>query len=139
MFLKFQIPRLSKRLCSYRSLSSLTPSDRYYTKEHEWVMKSLEQTNVYLVGITDSAQKSLGDVVFVEFLHTSPDAFIEPNGILKYLILEVLAVVESVKGASDVFSPIGGKISSINRLLLEKPNTINRSPYLEGYLLIVNV
>ncbi|KAM0682092.1 hypothetical protein MDAP_002610 [Mitosporidium daphniae] len=122
-------------LCRY---SSESPRDRLYTKEHEWAMvcdespsSSHPSRKIFTVGITDAAQKSLGDIVFVDFPTISPGDVVHAN--------DVLAIVESVKGASDVFSPISGTFSSFNESLREKPKTINRAPYSEGWICKIEV
>ncbi|KAJ2962987.1 hypothetical protein NQZ79_g1992 [Umbelopsis isabellina] len=92
-----------------------------YTKEHEWI--SVED-NVGTIGITDYAQKSLGDVVFVEI--PSPGQAIQKG--------EQLGAVESVKAASDIFSPVSGDIIEANEALDSEPGLINSSPEENGWL-----
>lgn len=87
-----------------------------YSKEHEWVR--LEGNRAF-VGITDHAQHSLGDIVFVELP--------EVGAVLNES--DVLGVVESVKAASDVYSPIAGKVVEINEILSEHPEKMNEEPY----------
>ena len=93
----------------------------FYTKEHEWI--SLED-NIATVGITEYAQSALGDITFVEL--PSVDDEVEQ--------FEQFASIESVKAASDIFSPVSGKIVEINGDLEEKPGLINRSCYRKGWL-----
>jgi len=97
------------------------PQELKYVSTHEWVR--LEDDGLVTVGISDHAQDSLGDVVFVE---------------LPELDTEVAAgdeagVVESVKAASDIYSPISGRIVAVNQLLEDAPETVNESPYAEGW------
>lgn len=91
-----------------------------YTKDHEWV--SLEGA-VATVGITDHAQQALGDIVFVEV--PEPGREVEQG--------EAVAVVESVKAASDVYAPLAGRITESNRALADDPALVNRSPAEEGW------
>ncbi|MBF0484297.1 MAG: glycine cleavage system protein GcvH [Candidatus Omnitrophica bacterium] len=93
----------------------------HYTKDHEWVC--IEE-DLVVVGITDYAQSSLGDITFVEL--PAVDTEVEQ--------FEELASVESVKAASDIFSPLGGKIVDVNHNLEEEPGLINRSPYDRGWI-----
>ena len=91
-----------------------------YTKDHEWV--SLDGATA-TVGITDHAQQALGDIVFVEL--PDPGREVEQG--------EAVAVVESVKAASDVYAPLAGRITESNRALAEDPALVNRSPAEEGW------
>ena len=87
-----------------------------YSKEHEWV--KLDGEKAY-IGITDYAQHALGEIVFVELPEI--DAEIELDG--------VLGVVESVKAASDVYSPLAGKVMEVNEDLVDDPGKLNKEPY----------
>lgn len=98
-----------------------TPRDLRYTKTHEWVRWN---GKVATVGITDFAQDQLSDLTYVE-LPTEGDSFSAQ---------EEVAVVESVKAASDVYAPISGTISAVNKALLDKPELINTDPYGEGWI-----
>jgi glycine cleavage system H protein len=98
------------------------PSDLRYTKSHEWV-RQLEAGAVE-IGITDHAQEALGDLVFVEV----PDQ----GRALK--AGEACAVVESVKAASDVYSPLAGTVTAGNAALADKPELLNQEPYGGGWL-----
>ena len=100
------------------------PDDLHYTKEHEWVR--VEPDGTVTVGITDYAQEQLGDIVFVEL--PKPD---EETVVLKD---EAFAVIESVKAASDVYSPITGQVLEVNDDLPDNPNAINEDPYGDGWL-----
>jgi glycine cleavage system H protein len=98
-----------------------TPRDLRYTKTHEWVRWN---GKVATVGITDFAQDQLSDLTYVE-LPTAGDSFSAQ---------EEVAVVESVKAASDVYAPISGTISDVNKALIEKPELINSDPYSHGWI-----
>ena len=102
------------------------PSDLKYTKSHEWVRQvNGEAPNGAIeIGITDHAQGALGDLVFVEV----PDV----GRALKEG--EACAVVESVKAASDVYSPLAGKVVAHNEALAAKPELLNEDPYGAGWL-----
>jgi len=102
---------------------SNVPDDLKYAKSHEWV-KVLEDGTVEM-GITDHAQDLLGDLVFVEL----PDVGRELKA------AEECAVVESVKAASDVYSPVSGTVSAVNEALADSPELINQDPYGKGWLL----
>ncbi len=100
---------------------SKNPDDLKYTEEHEWV--KLDDNGVATVGITDHAQNALGDIVFVEL----PEEGSTVNA------KDEVAVVESVKAASDVLTPISGDVIAINEKLTDAPETINSDPYDEGW------
>jgi glycine cleavage system H protein len=91
-----------------------------YTKEHEWIRL---EDGVAVVGITDHAQEQLGDVVFVEL--PDPGREVEEN--------EACAVVESVKAASDVYSPLAGKVVESNQAIVDDPALVNRDPTGDGW------
>jgi len=101
------------------------PENLNYTEEHEWV-GPIENGGVK-VGITDYAQDSLSDVVFVEL----------PNVGDEYNQGDVMAVAESVKAASDIYAQVSGKIVSINDKLEESPELINESPYEFGWMVVI--
>ncbi len=98
----------------------------YYSKEHEWVRV---EGDIAVVGITDYAQDSLGDVVFVDL----------PQIGREVKAGEATAVVESVKAASDVYSPVSGKIVEVNSALSSSPELVNQSPYDEGWFFKVKL
>ena len=98
------------------------PNDLRYTKDHEWVREQDDGT--LAIGITDHAQAALGDLVFVE-LPVVEDVI--GSG-------AVCAVVESVKAASDVYSPLAGTIIESNTVLADAPELVNSDPYGEGWL-----
>lgn len=93
-----------------------------YTEDHEWVRP--EKDNLYTIGITDYAQEQLGEVVHVEL--PDPGATVAQG--------EETAVVESVKAAGDVKSPIGGEVRETNPALADRPELVNESPENEGWL-----
>ena len=98
-----------------------------YSKEHEWV-KVLEEGKV-LVGITDFAQDELGDIVFVNLAAVGQEIKVG----------ETLASLESVKSASDVYSPVSGKVTEVNEKLKNSPELINEDPYGEGWIAIIEL
>ena len=102
---------------------SNVPPDLQYTKTHEWVRRLPDGT--VEIGITDHAQHALGDLVFVEV----PEA----GRTLK--VREPVAVVESVKAASDVYSPVAGEVTEGNPGLAAEPEAVNSDPYGRGWLL----
>ena len=104
---------------------SLVPDNLNYTKEHEWL--KVQEDGQARVGITDYAQDSLSDVVFVELPEVG-DQFTKGD---------VMAVAESVKAASDIYAPISGKIVSINEKLEESPELVNESPYEFGWMVLI--
>jgi glycine cleavage system H protein len=97
------------------------PSDRLYTKEHEWV--KIDGASA-VVGITDYAQSSLGDIVYVEM--PKPGASVERG--------KPVGVVESVKAVSDIFAPVSGTVIEINAAVEEDQTKVNKDPYGEGWL-----
>ena len=97
-------------------------SDARYQKSHEWVKKD---GDILVCGISDYAQDSLGDIVFVELPETGK-AFNQG---------EAFGVIESVKAASDVYMPIGGEITEVNEALKDKPEIINSDPFGEGWVI----
>lgn len=101
---------------------SNVPDDLRYTKTHEWVR--VEEDGSVTVGITDHAQQQLGDLVYVELPDSGRTTL---NG-------EEIAVVESVKAASDIYSPIGGDVSEVNERLADTPELVNSDPYGDGWL-----
>ena len=104
---------------------SNVPASLKYASSHEWVR--LEDDGTAVVGITDHAQSALGDLVFVE----TPEAGqqLEAGG--------ACAVVESVKAASDVYSPIAGEVIAVNEGLADAPELVNQDPYGEGWIMRV--
>jgi glycine cleavage system H protein len=104
---------------------STVPEGLQYTRSHEWI-RSLPDGRVE-VGITDHAQSALGDLVFVDV----------PAPTRKLIEGEACAVVESVKAASDVYSPLDGEVSESNALLADTPELLNQDPYGAGWLMRV--
>ena len=102
-------------------MSNDVPSDLKYSKSHEWVRVD---DDIATVGITDHAQHLLGDLVFVELPEIG--ARLEAGA--------ECAVVESVKAASDVYSPLSGEVVEVNEALAEAPETINQDAYEEGWI-----
>ena len=99
-----------------------TPEDLYYASSHEWVKPG--DDGIATVGISDFAQDQLGDVVFVELPEVNSQVSAKDE----------VSVVESVKTASDLYSPVSGEITAVNELLEESPETINSSPYDNGWI-----
>lgn len=102
------------------------PKELRYTKEHEWVRL---EGNIATIGITDYAQDSLGDVVYLEL----PS---EGTSVTKG---EPFGVVESVKAVSDLFSPVSGKVTEVNDALVDSPEVINEEPYGDAWMIKVEV
>jgi glycine cleavage system H protein len=98
------------------------PDELLYTKDHEWVRE--DGNGEYSVGISDHAQSALGDLVFVEL--PEPGAKVEVGN--------ACCVVESVKAASDVYSPLSGVVLEVNEALVDAPELANSDPYNEGWL-----
>jgi len=99
------------------------PGDLLYTKDHEWLRR--EDDGSVTIGITDHAQQALGDLVYVELPEV--DQEVDEGG--------DMAVVESVKAASDVYAPISGSIVAVNEDLADDPEKINSDPYGDGWIL----
>jgi glycine cleavage system H protein len=102
------------------------PSDRRYTKDHEWVRVQGERGTI---GITDYAQNQLGDVVFLEL----------PEVGRKLQAGEVFGTVESVKAVSELFAPVAGEVLEVNSDLTDKPETLNRDPHGAAWMLVVKI
>ncbi|MEY3417581.1 MAG: glycine cleavage system protein GcvH [Bacteroidota bacterium] len=102
------------------------PSELNYTKEHEWIR--LEGDTAY-VGVTDFAQKELGDIVYVDITSTGNDLGAD----------EIFGTVEAVKTVSDLFLPIAGKVLEVNPLLEAKPDLVNSDPYGDGWMIKLKV
>ena len=96
-------------------------SEIQFTKEHEWI---LMKDNIGLVGITDFAQKQLGDIVSVEL----------PRVGNEYKQNDAMAIIDSVKASSVIYCPIVGKVVAINEELLQSPELINKSPFESGWI-----
>jgi glycine cleavage system H protein len=98
------------------------PSDLKYISSHEWIR--MEDDGTVTIGITDHAQELLGDVVYVELPELDSEVALEDE----------IAVVESVKAASDIYAPLSGTIIAINEELEDAPETVNSSPYDDGWM-----
>jgi glycine cleavage system H protein len=98
------------------------PGDLKFSKSHEWVR--VNDDGSVTVGISDSAQDQLGDMVFIEVPEVGQSVTAE----------EACAVVESVKAASDVYAPVSGEIIEVNASLTDSPETLNQDAYGEGWL-----
>ena len=108
-------------------MSNDVPNELSYTKSHEWVRA--DEEGIATIGITDHAQEMLGDLVFVELPEVGAALGIGSE----------CAVVESVKAASDVFSPVSGEVVEVNELLADAPETINQDAYEEGWIFRVRL
>jgi len=106
---------------------SETPEDRYYAASHEWAKPG--DDGIATVGISDFAQSELGDVVFVEL----------PEVGTQVSARDEVSVVESVKTASDIYAQVSGEIVAVNDLLSDSPETINSSPYDDGWILKIRM
>jgi glycine cleavage system H protein len=102
---------------------STIPAELRYAKSHEWL--KLEGDGTVTIGISDYAQNSLGDITYVQVPKVG--ASLEAG--------ETFGVVESVKAASDLYAPIAGTVVAVNGALESAPETVNRSPYGEGWML----
>ena len=103
------------------------PKELSYTKTHEWIGNDGDGT--ITVGITDHAQASLGDLVFVEL----------PEAGKKVGAGDAVAVVESVKAASDIYAPVAGEVAEVNEQLEDAPELVNEDPFGEGWLFKMQV
>ena len=103
------------------------PAELKYASSHEWAR--LDSDGTVVIGITDHAQEALGDIVYIELpeMGAAVDAGAE------------VAVVESVKAASDIYSPVTGEVVEINPVLEDEPETVNNSPYADGWLFRVQI
>ena len=103
------------------------PVELKYASSHEWAR--LEGDGTVVIGITDHAQAALGDVVYVALPEEGADIDVGSE----------IAVVESVKAASDIYTPVTGEVVEINPALEDQPETINQSPYVDGWLFRVRL
>ena len=101
------------------------PGDLKFLKSHDWAR--VEDDGKVTIGISEHAQESLGDLVYVDLPEVGDT--VEAGG--------TVAVVESVKAASDIYSPVSGTIVAVNEDLSDKPETINEDPYGEGWIFVV--
>lgn len=105
----------------------MTPEELKYSEEHEWVR--VESDDMVVVGITDFAAESLGDVVFVELPEVG-------SGLTQF---EKMGEIESVKAVSDLYSPVSGTITERNDSVIDSPELVNDSPYDSGWMLRVEL
>jgi glycine cleavage system H protein len=103
-----------------------TPEDLSYTKDHEWIRV---KGDVATVGITDHAQKQLGDVVYVELPKTGD----------KFEASEPFGSVESVKAVSEIYMPLSGSVVEVNESLNESPEQVNEDPYGDGWMIRIKI
>ncbi len=104
----------------------IVPEDLYYTKDHEWAQVD---ENIVTVGITEFAQDSLGEIVYVEL----------PEEGSKVTQNESFGVIESVKAASDLYSPVSGTVIEVNMTLMDNPSVLNDDPLNEGWLVRIEM
>jgi glycine cleavage system H protein len=104
----------------------MLPEDRKYSKEHEWVKVAAGRGTV---GITDYAQKQLGDVVYVEL----------PAVGKRLSAMEVFGTIESVKAVSELYCPVSGEVVDVNGAVVDKPELVNSDPYGKAWLLVVAI
>ncbi len=102
------------------------PENLFYTKDHEWLRLEGEEA---VVGITDFAQKQLGDIIYVDLPQVGKT--LEAH--------QTLGSVESVKSVSDVYSPVSGEVIEVNSELAQTPDLINRDPYGQGWLVRLKI
>ena len=103
-----------------------TPAELQYTKSHEWIRIEGDEATI---GISDYAQDSLGDVVYVEL----------PDVGASFDAGETFGAVESVKAASDLYMPVAGEVTAVNDALVSTPETLNSDPYEAGWMLKIKV
>jgi glycine cleavage system H protein len=107
-------------------MATITPEDNKYAKSHEYVHV---EGGIGTIGITDYAQKELGDVVFVEL----------PQVGTQLEAADELGSIESVKAVSELFAPVSGEVVEINETLAEKPELVNTDPYGDGWMIRVRL
>ena len=103
----------------------MSPHDRKYTREHEWVKLEDDETGRVVAGITDYAQDQLGDIVYLEL----------PKLGTTVSQMGKIGEIESVKSVSDLFSPVSGEVIEVNERLLDHPEIANEDPFGEGWLI----
>jgi glycine cleavage system H protein len=108
---------------------SKIPNELRYTESHEWARLEEESNGIVTVGITDHAQGLLGDVVYIELPEIDSEIQIDDE----------IGVIESVKAASDIFSPVSGTVVEINEALSLSPQLVNSDPYGAGWLFRVEI
>jgi glycine cleavage system H protein len=102
------------------------PDDRQYTKEHEWIQMKGDRGTV---GITDFAQRQLGDVVYVEL----------PEAGARFKANDVFGTIESVKAVSELFCPVGGEVIEVNQSVVGSPEEVNKDPHGKSWLMVLRV
>ncbi|MGB9835917.1 MAG: glycine cleavage system protein GcvH [Candidatus Saccharicenans sp.] len=102
------------------------PENFYYSKDHEWLKVEGEEA---IIGITDYAQKQLGDIIYVDLPQVGK--VLEAH--------QAAASVESVKSVSDVFSPVSGEVVAVNEALSQTPDLINKDPHGEGWIIRIKI
>ena len=102
------------------------PDDFYYSKDHEWIQVKGDTATV---GITDFAQKQLGDVVYIEL----------PKKGTKLEFHQSMGVIESVKAVSDVYSPVSGEVAEVNEGLNDSPELVNQDPHGKGWFIRLKI
>ena len=102
------------------------PEDLHYSKDHEWIRV---EGDIGTIGITDHAQNSLGDVVYVEL----------PKVGESFSAHEAFGSVESVKAVSEIFTPVGGAITEVNEVLQDEPEKVNNDPYGDGWMIRIRM
>jgi glycine cleavage system H protein len=102
------------------------PDDLLYTESHEWIKR---EADTIRIGITDHAQSELTDIVFVELPKMGRQANAK----------EAIAVVESVKAASDIYAPVKGTVVEVNKALEGDPGLINREPFGQGWIFVLKI
>ncbi|MBV9315388.1 MAG: glycine cleavage system protein GcvH [Pseudonocardia sp.] len=105
----------------------MIPEDLHYTEDHEWVRTVSE--NTVRIGITDYAQRQLGDVVYVE----PPTVGQRANA------GEALGTIESVKAVSELYAPVSGQVASVNTVLADEPELVNTEPYNDGWMVEIRL
>lgn len=100
----------------------MRPTDRSYTREHEWV---LQEGDEVLVGITDHAAEELGDIVYLDL----------PESGSEVVAGESMGSIETVKAVEELYAPVSGEIVAVNEDLADSPETVNASPYEDGWFL----
>ena len=98
------------------------PEDLYYTKNHEWLRLEDEMA---IIGITDYAQSELGDIIFVEL----------PDKGVSFDVGDSIGTIEAVKTVADIFTPFKGEIAEVNQNLENIPESINKDPYISGWII----
>lgn len=102
------------------------PDNLYYTKDHEWLRLEGEEA---VVGITDFAQKQLGDIIYVDL--PQPGKVLEAH--------QAVGSVESVKSVSDIYSPVSGEVVAVNSELAQTPDLINKDPHGQGWIVRLKI